>query len=172
MMTTSPDMRRPVVPSVPGRTDKRCFTVTVDGRSFGLPVECIQTVFEISAITAVPLAPYEILGLVNLRGNIATAVSLRRRLSADRSAPEKSKLAIGVDHRGESFALVVDEVGDVLTLDRGTEIEIPPHLGAEGVKFSSVHRLEDQILPVLDLGWALSFDAHARADTDGPARIV
>ena len=138
--------------------DARCFTVVVDGRTYGLPVQSIHTVFEIVAVTPVPLAPYQILGLVNLRGKIVTAVSLRRRLRGDPRSPEASKLAVGVDHRGESFALVVDEVGDVMSLDRGSQIEIPPHLGAAAAKIAAVHRLDDVILPILDLDWILTFD--------------
>jgi len=138
--------------------DMRCFTVVVDGRTYGISVEAIHTVFEIVAVTPVPLAPYQILGLVNLRGKIVTAISLRRRLRADPDAREPSALAVGVDHRGESFALVVDQVGDVMMLDRGSQIEIPPHLGEDARKISAVHRLDDLILPVLDLDWVLTFD--------------
>ncbi|WP_158806727.1 chemotaxis protein CheW [Beijerinckia sp. L45] len=148
-------------PSAPGSFHKpdenRCFTVVSEGRTFGLPVESIQTVFEMVALTPVPLAPYEILGLVNLRGKIVTAVSLRRRLKADAHAVETSMLAIGMEHRGESFALVVDEVGDVIILDPGTRIVTPPHLGAEGIKISAVHRLDAMILPLLDLDWVFTF---------------
>ncbi len=140
-----------------GGADLRCFTVVIDTRTYGITVEAIHTVFEIVAVTPVPLAPYQILGLVNLRGKIVTAISLRRRLRADPEAAETSKLAVGVEHRGESFALVVDEVGDVLTLDRGTQIEVPPHLGPDAARISSVHRLDDMILPVLDLDWVLTF---------------
>ena len=71
--------------------------------------------------------------------------------------PEPSKLAVGLDFRGESFALVVDEVGDVVSLDAGSRIDNPPHLGAEGVKISTVHRLADAILPILDLDWIFTF---------------
>lgn len=136
--------------------DTRCFTVVSDGRTFGLPVEAIQTVFEMVALTPVPLAPFEILGLVNLRGKIVTAVSLRRRLDPT-AGPERSTLAIGMEHRGESFALVVDEVGDVIMLDPGTKIPTPSHLGAEGIKISAVHRLDAIILPLLDLDWVFTF---------------
>lgn len=159
-MTPIPTAARRATP-----LDSRCFTVSVEGRSFGLPVEAIQTVFEISAITPVPLAPCEVLGLVNLRGKIATAVSLRRRLYGDRTRPEPARLAVGIEHHGESFALVVDEVGDVLTLDDATQIEVPPHLGAERLKFASVHRLETEILPVLDLDWALALSRDDRTPT-------
>ena len=136
--------------------DMRCFTIVSNGRIFGLPVENIQTVFEIVSVTPVPLAAAEVLGLVNLRGKIVTAISLRRRMLGSK-AIEASRLAVGLDFRGESFALIVDEVGDVITLDRDTLIENPPHLGAERLKISSVHRLADSILPILDLEWVFTF---------------
>lgn len=163
-MTLSAEVAKIGLPNdiASGGALRRCFSVTVGGHAFGLPVEAIQTVFETSAITPVPLAPPEVLGLVNLRGKIAIAVSMRRRLNKDETQPETSNLAVGVDHRGESFALVVDSVGDVLVLDSRTEIEIPPHLGADGSRFSSVHRLDSGILPVLDLDWALSFSPNER----------
>ena len=137
--------------------DRRCFTVVVAGRTYGLPVEHIHTVFEMMAVTPVPLAPREVLGLVNLRGKIVTAVSLRRRLRFAEAPIEACRLAVGIDFRHESFALVVDAVGDVLTLDQSTLIDTPPHLGAEGIPIESVHRLEDMILPILDLDWVLTF---------------
>ena len=137
--------------------DRRCFTVVVAGRTYGLPVEHIHTVFEMMAVTPVPLAPHEVLGLVNLRGKIVTAVSLRRRLRDAEAPLGSSRIAVGIDYRHESFALVVDEVGDVLTLDRGTLIDTPPHLGAEGIPIEAVHRLEDMILPILDLDWVFTF---------------
>ena len=136
--------------------DMRCFTILCEGRSFGLPVEHIQTVFEINSVTPVPLAPAEVLGLVNLRGKIVTAVSLRRRMLGGH-AMEPSKLAVGLDFRGESFALVVDEVGDVIALDRNTLIDNPPHMGAERIRIAAVHRLPDSILPILDLDWVFTF---------------
>ena len=155
---TKPDAFRPE--TAPPPSAMRCFTIVTGGRTFGLPVEAIQTVFETLAITPVPLAPVEVLGLVNLRGKIVTAISLRRRLLRDPKAVETSVLAVGIEHRGENFALIVDEVGDVITLDRGTEIDVPPHLGAAGAKLAAVHRLDALILPVLDLDWVLSFGSE------------
>ena len=52
---------------------------------------------------------------------------------------------------------VVDEVGDVISLDAGSQIDNPPHLGSEGAKITAVHRLPDAILPVLDLDWVFAF---------------
>ena len=156
MMSLSDTVGKPNLAPLGAEVNLRCFTIVAGGRTFGLPVDCIHTVFEMIALTPVPLAPPEILGLVNLRGKIVTAVSLRRRLSGV-MLPELSNLAIGLEYRGESFALVVDEVGDVLTLDQATRIDIPPHLGAEGLKLAAVYRLDALILPILDLNWVLSF---------------
>lgn len=136
--------------------DRRCFTVVAAGRTYGLPVEHIHTVFEMMAVTPVPLAPYEVLGLVNLRGKIVTAVSLRRRLRSEDAPSSGPRIAVGIDYRHESFALVVDEVGDVLTLDNSTLIDTPPHLGSEGIPIEQVHRLDELILPILDLDWILT----------------
>ena len=157
MMAQTPAARPKPVAGLAEVGDRRVFTVISAGRTYGLPVEHIHTVFEMLAVTPVPLAPQEVLGLVNLRGKIVTAVSLRRRLRAADAPAGATRIAVGIDYRNESFALVVDEVGDVLTLDRSTAIETPPHLGAEGVPIASVHRLDDLILPILDLDWILTF---------------
>ena len=60
-----------------------------------------------------------------------------------------SGVAIGIDRPFK--------VGDVVSLDAASRIENPPHLGAECVKISSVHRLADAILPILDLDWVFTF---------------
>jgi purine-binding chemotaxis protein CheW len=140
----------------------RCFTVFVGREKFGLPVGGVQTIFQIEAVTPVPLGPHEILGLVNLRGKIVTAVSLRRRLQMPETAGDTATLAIGVEHRGESFALVVDEVGDVIVLDRQARIPKPPHLDPQKARLTeAVYRLEDGILPQLDMDAVFDFQRRA-----------
>ena len=55
-------------------------TVTVGGQLLGLPIERVQDVFIATRITPVPLAPPEIIGLINLRGRVVTAISMRKRM--------------------------------------------------------------------------------------------
>ena len=134
------------------KLDARCFTVIVANEMFGLPVDAVQTIFRIDVATTIPLGPPEIVGLVNLRGKIVTAVSLRRRLRLPDDASINGALAVGIDHRSESFALIVDEVGDVITLDASTRIPLPPHIEEEKARLTAAaHRLDDRILPILDL---------------------
>jgi purine-binding chemotaxis protein CheW len=129
----------------------RCFTIVVDGKTFGLPVMSIQTIFRINEVTPVPLCPYEILGLTNLRGKIVTALSLRRRLRLPPESYFNNLLAIGIEHRNESFALVIDEVGDVIVLDPNDRLAIPPHLNPLSASLTAaVYHTESGILPILD----------------------
>ncbi|MHB8887089.1 MAG: chemotaxis protein CheW [Methylovirgula sp.] len=138
-------------------SEQHCFIVFAGGETFGLPVDHVQTIFQIEAVTPVPLGPPEVLGLVNLRGKIVTAVSLRRRLRM-LEGQKKSRLAIGIEHRGENFALVVDEVGDVIVLDSERRIQMPPHLDAQRAKLTeAVYRLDDQILSLLDVSTVFDF---------------
>ena len=138
------------------------FSIKVGEDTFGLPVTRVQTIFRIGSVTAAPGGPSDIVGLVNLRGKIVTAVSLRRRLGL---APEPSgmadgsgSLAIGIEHRNEAFALLVDEVGDVLTLSAETAIAPPPHIGRSRAKFASgYNRIGGQILPLLNIDAVFDF---------------
>ncbi len=141
-----------------GDKETHCFIVYVGGEAFGLAVDCVQTIFQIEAVTPVPLGPQEIVGLVNLRGKIVTAVSLRRRLQMPDAQPAKSALAIGMEYRGENFALIVDEVGDVIFLNPQTQIALPPHLDQHRAKLTeAVYRLDQGILSMLNVGCLFDF---------------
>jgi len=136
----------------------RCFTVIAGGETFGLPVESVQTIFRIEEVTPIPLGPEEILGLVNLRGKIVTAVSLRRRLRMKEETLVKGCLAIGIEQRNENFALVIDEVGDVIVLDPKSRIPLPPHLDPLSISLTNaVYRIASQILPILDMNSVFDF---------------
>jgi len=160
-MNLNPPRREAEPPDGPVRreeSDRHCFIVYVGGEPFGLSVDCVQTIFQIEAVTPVPLGPHEIVGLVNLRGKIVTAVSLRRRLHMPDARQAKSRLAIGMEHRGENFTLLIDEVGDVIFLNPQTQIALPPHLDQHRAKLTeAVYRLENGILSLLDVGSVFDF---------------
>ena len=124
----------------------------------------MQTIFRISRITPIPLGPPEVVGLVNLRGKIVTAVSLRRRLGLPDAKTHESAAAIGIEHRGESFALLVDEVGDVTSVPEAARIAAPANLSSARLAVTSaVFRLQHGILSVLDMDAVLDF-VRARAN--------
>ncbi len=138
------------------------FSIKVGDDTFGLPVTRVQTIFRIGSVTKAPGGPRDIVGLVNLRGKIVTAVSLRRRLGLAPEPGGPGSLAIGIEHRNEAFALLVDEVGDVLTLTAETSIAPPPHVGKRRAKFAAgYNRIGGQILPLLNIDAVFDFsDDH------------
>ncbi|MBV9636327.1 MAG: purine-binding chemotaxis protein CheW [Methylobacteriaceae bacterium] len=126
-------------------------TISCADETFGLPVRAIRTVFRIERVTRVPRAPAEFVGLVNARGTIVPIFSLRRRLGLEPERAVVGALAIGLDRPGEA-ALLVDGVGDVVTLQGDLRVETPPHIGmARAGLISAVYRLDDRLLSILDI---------------------
>lgn len=139
--------------------EARLFTFFVDGARFALPVARVQTVFRIERVTPAPFAPAAVLGLVNLRGKIVTAVSLRRRLGLDEAGGLAGAYAICVENGGESVGLVVDEVGDVLRLSADQRLPPPPHIAPERAAVTTcVYRLDEGMLPLLDADTLLTLE--------------
>lgn len=134
------------------------FTVFVNGEIFGLPVENTHTIFRINSVTVVPMSPIDIAGLVNLRGKIVTAVSLRRRLNIPADNDIQNALAIGIEFKGENFALIVDQVGDVLSLAKSAQIPIPSHFDPQRARLTTgLYRVNQLLIPVLDIEALFSF---------------
>ena len=149
----NPSAQTHIERATPVAAADRYFTVFVDEEIFGLSVQNVQTIFRISTVTPIPQGPKDIVGVVNLRGKIVTAVSLRRRLKMPDDRPVTNALAIGIEHkRNESFALIVDGVGDVLCLDNSMQIPIPPHFDPERARLTKgLYRVGDLLVPVLDI---------------------
>jgi purine-binding chemotaxis protein CheW len=138
-------------------------TVTVADQIFGLPIDRVHDVFIASAVTEVPLAPREIVGLLNLRGRVVTAMCLRRRLGLP-DASGGREMAVGLDTQSESYGLLVDQVGEVMKLSPETREPNPVHMDPSWVELSrGVHRLDDQLLIILDVDAVLALETEARA---------
>jgi purine-binding chemotaxis protein CheW len=112
----------------------------------------------------VPLAPADVAGVLNLRGRIVTAIDMRARLGLPKSSDDKPPMAMGVDLRGESYGLLIDTIGEVLKLpDDGREIN-PVNLDPRMATMASgVHRLNGQLMVVLDVDKVLELNVTAKA---------
>ena len=138
-------------------------TVFVGETMFGLAINRVHDVFIPAGVTPVPLAPPEIVGLLNLRGRVVTALCLRRRLSLPDRAGDANRMAIGLEQGGETFALIVDGVGEVLKLGADTHEPVPINLDARWRDLSlGVHRLQAHLLVILDVDALLAFGTTAR----------
>ncbi|HEX8166066.1 MAG TPA: chemotaxis protein CheW [Beijerinckiaceae bacterium] len=163
MIAANGNVPRPEGGARPGEYDEYV-TVMVADQMFGLPIDRVHDVFIASSLTAVPLAPREIVGLLNLRGRVVTAVCLRRRLGLPDREDGAREMAVGLEHQGESYGLLIDAVGEVMKLTADTHEPNPVHMDERWIKLSrGVHRLDDKLLIVLDVDAVLAFDAEARA---------
>lgn len=139
-------------------------TVTVDGQLLGLPIGRVHDVFVVSEMTTVPLSQSEIAGLLNLRGRVVTAVSLRRRLGLNDTDKVERRMAVGLEYHGEAYGLLVDGVGEVLKLDADEMQPNPVHMDRRWVNLSQgVHQLQNELLIVLDVDAVLAFEGEREA---------
>jgi purine-binding chemotaxis protein CheW len=129
----------------------------IGGQLLGVPVSIVQEVLNPQYIARTPRARREIAGLLNLRGQIVTAVSLRRRLQLPDLESEHGPMNVVVRYAGESFSLLVDEVGDVINVSNQSMDPVPATLEStwRGVT-NGVYRLEGRLFVVVNVGAILN----------------
>lgn len=130
---------------------KQLCTFTVDDLFFGVEVTQVQEVLLFQAMTRVPLASPAICGLINLRGQIVTAVDLRLCLGL--SGRECEQLPMNVVVRGSEglVSLLVDTIGDVIEVSRDSFEPPPPTMKpAQRDVVEAVCKLPGRLLLVLD----------------------
>jgi purine-binding chemotaxis protein CheW len=126
-------------------------TFWLDGLFFGVDVAHVQEVLRYQEMTTVPRAPRAVRGLINLRGQIVTAVDLRCRLGLPDRSAELWPMNVIVRSRGEVQSLLVDDIGDVMDTNDYLLEPVPPHLpGAIRDALVGVMSLPGTILLVLD----------------------
>lgn len=118
---------------------------------FGVQVENVQEVFKYQEMTRVPLAPSVVSGLINLRGQIITAIDLRARLGMDELPDGKMPMNVVVRTKEGVVSLLVDEIADVLEVS-DDNFERPPDTIDEITRelVHGVYKLENKLLLILD----------------------
>jgi purine-binding chemotaxis protein CheW len=133
-------------------------TMTIADQLFGIPVLQVQDVLGHQKITRIPLAPPEVAGSLNLRGRIVTAIDVRLRLGLPARTKDKPGMSIVVDHRGELYSLMVDSVGEVLSLSSEDFERNPATMDIRWRDLSTgIYRLNNTLLVVLDVSRLLNF---------------
>ena len=123
----------------------------------GLPVEDVQEVIRYQGMTRIALAPPAVRGLINLRGQIVTAIDLRRRFDLPDRTANELPMNVVVRTGDGPVSLLVDEIGDVLEVDARTFEPVPPTLDAStSALVTGVYKLEGKLLLVVDTQRAAS----------------
>ena len=142
----------PAAAAVIGEADESFVTLTVAGQLCGVPVLGVRDILGPQAITRIPLAPPEIAGSLNLRGRIVTAIDLRRRLGLPAAAAGDARMSVVAELGGELYALLVDQVSEVMRLPGHAFEPNPSTLPRSWAAFSAgIYRLEGRLMVVLDV---------------------
>ena len=131
---------------------------------FGVEVGLVQEVVRVQSLTPVPLAAPEIAGLINLRGEVLTAIDLRARLGLPPAEGGREPVNVVVRVDDEPVSLLVDEIGGVLEVSQ-VPFEQTPSTVDERVRdlLLGAYTLPDRLLLALNANRVLDVGAEARA---------
>lgn len=132
---------------------------------FGLEVTCVQEILRYQEMTRVPLASPVVCGLINLRGQIVTAIDLRRRLGLADRAADHLPINMIVQTRHGAVSLLVDDVGDVLSV-HADQFEQPPETlrGPARELIAGAYKLEDRLMLILNAEQAVMLSHASRGE--------
>jgi purine-binding chemotaxis protein CheW len=141
------------------RTREQSFvTMRVNGQLFGASVYAVQDILRRQTVTRIPLAPPMVQGALNLRGRIVTAINMYRRLDILTVEPPAQPMHVVLDFKGELYSLMVDSVGDVLSLPLEFIDKAPVNLPASWRDITAgVYRLQHELLVLFDIQALLEF---------------
>lgn len=132
-------------------------TLRLGGQLFGISVLAVRDVMRHQPIAAIPLAQEVIAGSLNVRGRIVTAYDMRRRLGMPPMSEAQHGMMVVVDFQQEHFALMVDEVGDVLSLSMSEFEKVPANIDASWRALAAgVFKLKEELLIILDVAHVIT----------------
>ena len=134
---------------------ERAVAFFLGGQRYALPLDRVNEIQQIVAFSERLDDQSSVVGMVNLRGSVIPAIDMRRLVGL---APQDYTLEtpmIITDTHGQTVALIVDEVQDVLELPEGCLQDAPP-LHALSSKMIGVCRMPDGLMNLLDIDLLLA----------------
>ena len=126
-------------------------TFSLGDNLFGVDAQNVQEVIRYQEMTRVPKAPLAISGLINLRGQIVTAVDLRTRLGLEPRTDDRLPMNVVVRSDDGAVSLLVDQIGDVIEVDSENFEEPPETLrGSARDLIRGAYKLDGKLLLLLD----------------------
>ena len=137
-------------------------TFKLDHETYGINVMQVQEVLRYTEIAPVPGAPYYVLGIINLRGNVVTVIDTRSRFGLQSAEVDYSTRIVIIEAEKQVIGILVDSVAEVVYLRR-SEIDNAPNVGTEeSAKFiQGVSNRDNELLILVDLDKLLSDEEWA-----------
>ncbi|NTU70606.1 MAG: chemotaxis protein CheW [Coriobacteriia bacterium] len=120
------------------------------GQRYALPLERVNEIQQIVAFAETPVGRCGVVGMVNLRGAVIPALDMRLLVGLDPQEYTLQTPMIITQGRGQTIALIVDEVEDVIGLPPNC-VQAAPPLHALAAKMIGVCSLTDGLLNLLDV---------------------
>jgi purine-binding chemotaxis protein CheW len=139
--------------------EKQSFvTMRVNGQLFGASVMVVQDVVREQKIARIPLAPSVVEGSLNLRGRIVTVINMYTRLGLNPEERPAKQMHVVIEYRDELFSLMVDAVGDVLSVPIHQIDKVPVNLHSAWREMAAgVYRLDHELLVLFDVAALMQF---------------
>ncbi len=135
----------------------RFVTFTLDARLYGVRVESVQEVLRGLPRTRIPLATSTLAGLINLRGQVLSALDLREQLGMPPYDAEADQMLVVIRVAGESVALLVDTIGAVVDVEDDQFEPVPDNLHDSSRELLlGAYKLEHHLLLALDVDRAVA----------------
>ncbi len=149
---------------------KQFCTFQLDELLFGIDVLNVQEVILPQEMTQVPLAPQLISGLINLRGQVVTAIDLGIWLGCKNDVSDPARMSVVIHTDEDIVSFLVDSIGDVLEPDEST-FEPAPQTLDENVRelTTGVYKLDGQLLLVMDVQRTIELFVDAYGSRQIPA---
>lgn len=133
---------------------------TLDGQQYGLPLPAVDGTVRMAAITPLPDAPDNVLGIINVRGQVIPVLSLRGRFRLPEREPTLTDHLVIARTARRTVALVADAVLDLIGYNR--QETVSPHdifPGIEGI--GGVVKLTSGLVLLHDLDSFFSLEEDA-----------
>ena len=126
------------------------------GQLYGVPILDVKEVTTETTCTRIPHAPPEVQGYVNIRGHVFLALDIRRllRLPGETTQADR-RLVIFKAAVGPSFGVLVDEIGDIISVSPEQTEQFRPNNPETEIRdrnelVSRLCKLPEELLIALD----------------------
>lgn len=132
--------------------DINYITLKVEDYVFALPVRNVEDVIVTPQITPIPLSDKLIVGLLNLRGRIVTAIDMGVKLSLNPEGDKSQTMSVVVDIEGELYGMMVDEVGEITNFNNPDLLDTNPNaVDPRWRQFTlGVYQEDENLIVILD----------------------
>lgn len=140
--------------------DQKFCTFWLDGLFCGIDVAEVQEVIRAQEMTPVPSSADVVRGLINLRGQIVTAIDLRRRMGLEPLAEDQASMNVVIRTSESVVSFLVDRIGDVIEIDPSDREAPPQTISARAREVvRGVCKLEGRLLLILDTEALLNLES-------------